>query len=58
MCEEALCPYRQDLAGQYFPHTDQANEKYLFMANTFQMWKMLQENFIDPIDGYVTTKSP
>ena len=29
VCEEVLAPYCQDLAGQYFPRTDQANEEYL-----------------------------
>ena len=32
MCEEALGPYYQNLAVQYFPRTDRANEEYLLYA--------------------------
>ena len=35
MCEEALGSYCQDLAFQYFPRTDQANEEYLLYTQHF-----------------------
>ena len=38
------------LAGQDFPVQTEQTRNIYYMANTFQIWKKLQANFIEPIN--------
>ena len=50
MMDLIKCALCQDLAGPYFPHMTEQTRNIYYMANTFQIGKMLQANFIDPIN--------